>query len=104
MQIPDQIRRYVLQRDNWTCQYCWRSFANASRSQRGKQLSVDHMIPDCRGGTDDEANLVAACTRCNGEKAQRTVLEWHYGLPTRYAVGEPRSIGQILNFLQHANT
>ena len=35
---------------------------------------VDHVLPVWRGGTSREANLVAACKRCNRAKGAR--LDW----------------------------
>ena len=37
---------------------------------------VEHSIPRAQGGTDHTANIAHACSRCNGEKADRTVEEW----------------------------
>lgn len=61
MLTPRQ-RFHVLQRDQFTCQYC---------GQRAPyvELEVDHVNPQCRGGGDDFENLVAACSTCNRGKA-----------------------------------
>jgi hypothetical protein len=50
-------RRWVLERDRWSCVYCGRA-AN----------QVDHVIPRNNGGSDLPTNLVAACARCNNLK------------------------------------
>ena len=50
-------RRYVLERDHWTCVYC----GNPANQ-------VDHVIPRHRGGTDLPSNLVASCASCNVQK------------------------------------
>ena len=55
-----RARIVVLNRDGWVCHYCGRP-AN----------TVDHIQPKSRGGTDDEANLVAACVSCNSSKRDR---------------------------------
>lgn len=56
-----KIRYKILGRDNYRCAYC------------GAQAEhVDHIIPRCQGGSDDEDNLVAACARCNISKSGRT--------------------------------
>jgi len=55
-------RKNVLERDNYTCQYCLKQ-SNA--------LTVDHVIPKFRGGQDIWENLVAACKECNQKKAER---------------------------------
>lgn len=58
-------RARILTRDGETCRYCGRH-----------ATTVDHVIPLERGGTNDEANLVAACGRCNSSKAGKTLKEW----------------------------
>lgn len=37
----------------------------------GVATSVDHIVPVFRGGTDDLANLRAACDNCHREKTGR---------------------------------
>ena len=50
-------RRWVLERDRWTCRYC---------GQAANQ--VDHVISRNHGGSDLPTNLVAACAQCNNLK------------------------------------
>lgn len=52
-------RREILEAANWTCIYC------ADQAD-----TVDHYIPLSLGGTNDRANKVAACTRCNTAKGE----------------------------------
>lgn len=44
----------------------------------GKQAdaTIDHVIPQARGGQNAPANLILACTRCNDVKGCRTPFEW----------------------------
>ncbi len=58
-------RRNVLVRDNWTCQYCGRRFPE-------RELTLEHVRPISRGGTNSWRNVVVACTACNKRKADRT--------------------------------
>jgi hypothetical protein len=32
-------------------------------------LTIDHVVPRSRGGTNDLKNLLTACSSCNGKKA-----------------------------------
>jgi hypothetical protein len=57
--IPVDVRWEVWERNNFTCQHC-----GARR-----YLSVDHVIPESRGGTCDITNLQTLCRRCNSKKA-----------------------------------
>jgi hypothetical protein len=59
-------RLAVLKRDKYTCVYC----------RSTEDLTVDHVIPQSRGGTHDASNLVACCNGCNSEKGARTPEEW----------------------------
>lgn len=35
-------------------------------------LEIDHLVPEGRGGTDDEVNLWLACRVCNSHKSAKT--------------------------------
>lgn len=39
-------------------------------------LSLDHLIPRIKGGTDEGDNLVWACRSCNSSKGGKDMLEW----------------------------
>ena len=62
MPVSKRLRFEVLRRDNHACRYCGATAPAAA-------LTVDHVIPVALGGTDDPANLVAACSECNGGKS-----------------------------------
>ena len=57
-------RSNVLKRDRHRCGYCG---AHAT--------TIDHIVPQSRGGAWSWLNTVAACTACNGRKANRTPAE-----------------------------
>jgi hypothetical protein len=63
MQVASRKNIYI--RDGHRCMYCGRSFA-------GQELTLDHVIPRSKGGANSWDNLVAACTKCNHRKADRT--------------------------------
>jgi hypothetical protein len=48
----------ILTRDGFKCRYCGRSSPDV-------QLHVDHATAKVNGGTNDDSNLVAACSDCN---------------------------------------
>lgn len=48
----------IYKRDNNSCQYCGST----------RNLTIDHVIPKCRGGEDTWENLVVACGPCNTKK------------------------------------
>ena len=55
------------------CVYCGSSGA----------MTVDHIVPLARGGTDDIGNIVPACRSCNSKKNARTAVEFLAVLNTR---------------------
>ena len=59
--IATMNRRNVFIRDGYKCQYCLEEFPN-------KYLSLDHVIPRCKGGKLTWTNTVTACYTCNGKK------------------------------------
>ena len=48
-------------RDEFSCQYC---------GKKG-EMTFDHVLPRCRGGTTTWENVVAACSVCNLRKGSR---------------------------------
>lgn len=56
----------VLQRDNFTCQYCGRKAPNVI-------LEVDHVIPKSKGGLNTMSNYVTACKDCNIGKSNSLI-------------------------------
>ena len=72
-------RREVFQRDGYACQYC---------GTRGTDLTLDHVVPRCKGGQHTWENVVTACQRCNHRKAGYTPRE--AGMKLRMEPREPR--------------
>lgn len=66
--IPPGLRIKILVRDGFRCTYCGATPESAS-------LQVDHVIPVCKGGTNDPGNLVAACRECNIGKGGKLLLD-----------------------------
>ncbi|MFC1557388.1 HNH endonuclease [candidate division KSB1 bacterium] len=83
-------RKNILIRDNYQCQYCGR---------RHVELTVDHVIPRDRRGTEVWENLVCACVKCNHKKGNRTPEE--AGMPL---LSKPRSPSFIAFFRYFAGT
>lgn len=58
-------RNRIYKRDGHQCVYCGSN----------KNLTLDHVIPKSRGGSNDWTNLVTSCFKCNLKKADRTPEE-----------------------------
>jgi 5-methylcytosine-specific restriction endonuclease McrA len=59
--ISQGLRRSVYERDEYGCVTC----------QARKDLSVDHIIPVVKGGTNDLDNLQTLCRSCNSKKGTK---------------------------------
>ena len=62
---PAFTRFNLFLRDEFRCQYC----------HAQEEMTFDHVLPRSRGGRTDWNNVVAACTRCNWRKGNRTLKE-----------------------------
>lgn len=59
--LPDQLRQEVFERDGHRCRHC------GTR----ERLSVDHIVAEVLGGSDDMENLQTLCRPCNSRKGTR---------------------------------
>ncbi len=62
MAVSRSLRFQILRRDNNTCTYC-------GRKPPEVKLTIDHVVPEALGGSDDPSNLTTACEDCNGGKS-----------------------------------
>ena len=88
-QLPLSIRKRIIRAGEFTCVACGLigfevSYINKSGRRcymwhtplRDIWLSVDHIIPVARGGSDKDGNLRVLCTKCNTQKGTKTDSEW----------------------------
>jgi 5-methylcytosine-specific restriction endonuclease McrA len=59
-------REEIKRRDGYRCVYCGSS----------EDLTIDHVVPQCKGGKTDSSNCVAACRSCNLAKGSMQVDEF----------------------------
>lgn len=60
--VSHAVRKEVMERDAYRCQRCGGH----------RDLHLDHVIPESRGGDSTPANLRVLCASCNAEKGART--------------------------------
>jgi hypothetical protein len=65
--IPKELRARVGQSTGHRCAYC-----QISERIIGPLLEIDHIVPQSKGGSSEEANLTLACPLCNGHKSNIT--------------------------------
>ena len=80
--IPIRIsvltRPNIYARDRYLCQYCGAK-EGSTKIVNGKPtrvvLTLDHILPESRGGRFEWGNLISACKFCNSKKGDRTPEE-----------------------------
>lgn len=65
-------RLSVYLRDGFRCVYCERDLSAAP----AREVSLDHVTPQCQGGTHEPGNLVLSCVRCNSRRQHRSVRDF----------------------------
>ena len=60
-------RRNVKEKWNYKCAYCGSE----------KNLTMDHVVPRCKGGTDFTKNVVCCWHKCNQDKAHTPWEDWY---------------------------
>jgi 5-methylcytosine-specific restriction endonuclease McrA len=73
------MKRKVLAKTSGRCWYCGVMLAQHYPLKPTSE-TLDHLIPKCRGGTNDVANLVPTCRRCNLAKDSMTLEEYRASL------------------------
>ena len=63
--MTQKLKNQVLNRDNYTCQYCGKS----KKKYPNLILEVDHIIPVSKGGRSELNNLQTLCKECNRQKS-----------------------------------
>jgi 5-methylcytosine-specific restriction endonuclease McrA len=74
--IPLHLRRRVLERDGLYCVYCDEDLTD-------KEIHMDHVIPESKGGSTTFDNLQVTCRKCNLAKGVLSESEFTNRLRTR---------------------
>jgi hypothetical protein len=67
--INKRRRARIYERDGWRCAYC----DQAERPGEAGLLSLDHLRPLSKGGSNRTDNLVTACKSCNSARQNRSL-------------------------------
>lgn len=81
------IRQALIERDGPQCQWCGVTIDELA--ERGEQMSVDHVVPDALGGSDDLENLQLLCGTDNARKGSQDAGE--IARPVRFSSGVARA-------------
>lgn len=63
--IRQEKRLAIYLRDGLACAYC------GDTVECGARLTLDHVKPYSKGGSNEAGNLVTACVRCNSSRGDR---------------------------------
>jgi len=78
IRISILTRSNIYARDRYLCQYCGAK-EGSTKVVNGKPvrvvLTLDHILPESRGGKFQWDNLISACKFCNSKKGDRTPEE-----------------------------
>ncbi len=71
------LKHALRTRDGDFCHYCGDPFELHN-------LTIDHVKPRCRGGSNEPSNLVLACRMCNEAKGEMTVQTFYSRIRRMY--------------------
>jgi len=78
--VPERIRKQVFREDGLICAVCGLTGFEVPRPSggvgyytpiEGVYMSIDHIIPMAKGGTNNRKNLRVLCTTCNTIKGTK---------------------------------
>ena len=73
--VDASTRRAIYERDGWVCQLC-EAPVDPGATAHAERASLDHIVPQSRGGSHDSSNLRMAHVGCNARRRDRVdVLE-----------------------------
>ncbi len=70
MAVLDSTKSLVRTRANGLCEYC-----HANEQWQFVRFTMDHIVPQSLGGSDDGDNLALACRNCNERRGNRFEIE-----------------------------
>lgn len=97
--IRRDLRLAIYLRDRFTCLYCLADLHGADP----RDLTLDHVIPDSEGGSNDPSNLITACRHCNCSRQDAPLTRFtgpetraHIRRNTRRAIARYRRLAKDL--------
>lgn len=66
--LKAQLKAQIKLEFELCCAYC---------GSKSKQLTLDHVVAESKGGIKSRKNLVPACARCNKSKGSKHLTDWY---------------------------
>lgn len=67
--IRTDKRMAIYLRDQFQCLLCESDLSEADRAD----ITLDHLTPKCRGGSNHESNIYTCCRSCNSKRGAKAV-------------------------------
>jgi 5-methylcytosine-specific restriction endonuclease McrA len=67
-----KIREKLFKEQKGLCAYCLKPMMFTKHPNLGNNMTLDHIIPKSKGGTNIQSNLIGACESCNTKKGSKT--------------------------------
>jgi 5-methylcytosine-specific restriction endonuclease McrA len=88
--ITKERRLGIYIRDSFKCWYCNSDLREVS----SEGITLDHVYPKAKGGTNDSSNLITACKACNSSKQDE---DWKKGLTEEQIVMIEQQLVRFVN-------
>lgn len=70
--IKKAKRLAIYLRDGFLCSYCGTDLHDAKPAE----VTLDHFVPWCAGGSNEATNLITACRKCNSGRGAKSVKSY----------------------------
>jgi hypothetical protein len=70
--VRSNLRLAIYLRDRFSCLYCLADLHDVAPSD----ITLDHIVPQASGGSNDSTNLVTACRSCNCSRQDKTLARF----------------------------
>lgn len=88
--LRSEKREALHRRDGWACAYCGSS----------EKLTLDHLTPRSRGGSNAAHNLITSCGSCNSSKGAQTLAEYLEPGSPKYEEVRKKAKRRLTNILK----
>lgn len=72
VRIRKDLRLAIYLRDSFRCVYCCADMHGA----HPQDITLDHIVPDSDGGSNEPSNLVTACRSCNCSRQDKPLSKF----------------------------
>lgn len=93
-------RTRLAEAQNWKCCFC--GVYMTEHSGKKNSVTVEHVVAQSKGGSDDPSNLAASCSRCNGNRGNADVEDFLAGKAKSQSSSEVKLMAKIRKYVKKA--